>query len=79
MLVGQVGLEHGRPVERSGNLARTFLAAVVVDGHAGALAGAIALVLDDWDEVLPNFVKVMPHDLKRVLRERQEAELEVAS
>jgi glutamate synthase (NADPH) large chain len=36
-------------------------------------------VLDDWDEVLPRFVKVMPHDLKRVLRERQEAELEVAS
>ena len=36
-------------------------------------------VLDDWDEALPNFVKVMPHDLKRVLRERQEAELEVAS
>jgi glutamate synthase (NADPH) large chain len=36
-------------------------------------------VLDDWDEVLPNFVKVMPHDLKRILRERQEAELEVAS
>jgi glutamate synthase domain-containing protein 3 len=36
-------------------------------------------VLEDWDEVLPNFVKVMPHDLRRVLRERQEAELEVAS
>jgi glutamate synthase (NADPH) large chain len=36
-------------------------------------------VLDEWDEVLPRFVKVMPHDLKRVLRERQEAELEVAS
>jgi glutamate synthase (NADPH) large chain len=36
-------------------------------------------VLDDWDEVLPNFVKVMPHDLKRILRERQETELEVAS
>jgi glutamate synthase (NADPH) large chain len=36
-------------------------------------------VLDDWDEILPNFVKVMPHDLKRVLRERQETELEVAS
>jgi glutamate synthase (ferredoxin) len=36
-------------------------------------------VLDDWDEVLPNFVKVMPHDLKRILRERQDAELEVAS
>jgi glutamate synthase (NADPH) large chain len=36
-------------------------------------------VLDEWDEVLPKFIKIMPHDLKRVLRERQEAELEVAS
>ena len=26
---------------------------------------------------LPRFVKVMPNDLKRVLQERQEAELEV--
>jgi glutamate synthase domain-containing protein 3 len=36
-------------------------------------------VLKDWEEILPKFVKVMPEDLKRVLRERQEAELEVAS
>jgi glutamate synthase (ferredoxin) len=36
-------------------------------------------VLKYWDELLPKFVKVMPEDLKRVLRERQEAELEVAS
>jgi glutamate synthase (NADPH) large chain len=36
-------------------------------------------VLDEWDEVLPNFIKVIPHDLKRILRERQETELEVAS
>jgi glutamate synthase domain-containing protein 3 len=36
-------------------------------------------VLGDWEEVLPSFLKVMPHDLKRILRERQEAELEVAS
>jgi glutamate synthase domain-containing protein 3 len=36
-------------------------------------------VLDGWEEILPRFVKVMPQDLKRVLRERQEAELEVAS
>ncbi|MDQ4106683.1 MAG: glutamate synthase-related protein, partial [Actinomycetota bacterium] len=35
-------------------------------------------VLDSWEEMLPKFVKVMPDDLKRVLRERQEAELEVA-
>ncbi len=34
-------------------------------------------VLENWEELLPRFVKVMPHDLKRVLRERQEAELEV--
>jgi len=36
-------------------------------------------VLGDWEEVLPTFVKVMPNDLERVLRERQEASLEVAS
>ncbi|MDQ3362365.1 MAG: glutamate synthase-related protein, partial [Actinomycetota bacterium] len=35
-------------------------------------------VMKEWDELLPKFVKVMPHDLKRVLQERQEAELEVA-
>ena len=35
-------------------------------------------VLKDWDELLPKFVKVMPDDLRRVVRERQEAELEVA-
>ena len=35
-------------------------------------------ILDDWDESLPKFVKVMPNDLKRVLQERQESELEVA-
>ena len=36
-------------------------------------------VLDEWNEILPTFVKVIPHDLKRVLQEKQEAELEVAS
>jgi len=36
-------------------------------------------VLDDWEAMLPKFVKVMPNDLKRVLEERQEAELEVVS
>ena len=34
-------------------------------------------VLENWEALLPRFVKVMPHDLKRVLRERQEAELEM--
>jgi len=36
-------------------------------------------VLEEWEEILPNFIKVMPRDLKRVIQERQEAELEVAS
>ncbi len=31
-------------------------------------------VLEDWEATLPKFIKVMPNDLKRVLRERQEAE-----
>ena len=34
-------------------------------------------ILENWEQMLPRFVKVMPKDLKRVLQERQEAELEV--
>ena len=34
-------------------------------------------VLESWSEYLPKFIKVMPNDLKRVLQERQAAELEV--
>jgi glutamate synthase domain-containing protein 2/glutamate synthase domain-containing protein 1/glutamate synthase domain-containing protein 3 len=30
-------------------------------------------VLDDWDEMLPKFVKVMPYDYKRILMERAAA------
>jgi glutamate synthase domain-containing protein 3 len=33
-------------------------------------------VLEDFEELLPKFVKVMPNDLKRILKQRQEAELE---
>ena len=40
-------------------------------------SAAAKRVLDNWEEMLPKFVKVMPKDLKRVLQERQEAELEV--
>jgi glutamate synthase (NADPH/NADH) large chain len=36
-------------------------------------------VLENWDELLCRFVKVMPNDLKRVLQERQETELEAVS
>jgi glutamate synthase domain-containing protein 3 len=31
-------------------------------------------VLDDWDDTLPKFVKVMPIDYKRVLSERAQRE-----
>ena len=41
--------------------------------------GPVGRVLEEWEEILPNFIKVMPRDLKRVIQERQEAELEVAS
>ena len=34
-------------------------------------------VLESWEEMLPKFVKVMPKDLKRVLKESQDSELEV--
>src|SRR5918994_65649 len=40
-------------------------------------SAAAKRILDNWEEMLPKFVKVMPKDLKRVLQERQEAELEV--
>jgi glutamate synthase (NADPH) large chain len=33
-------------------------------------------VLEDFEELLPKFVKVMPNDLKLILKQRQEAELE---
>jgi glutamate synthase (NADPH) large chain len=36
-------------------------------------------VLDDWEEYLPKFVKVMPNDLKRVLEETGESQMEVVS
>jgi glutamate synthase domain-containing protein 2/glutamate synthase domain-containing protein 1/glutamate synthase domain-containing protein 3 len=36
-------------------------------------------ILENFEETVCSFVKVMPNDLKRVLKQRQEAELEVAS
>ena len=50
----------------------------VIERHRD-LTGSTAAerVLENWEEMLPKFVKVMPSDLKRVLQERQESELEV--
>lgn len=35
-------------------------------------------MLDDWDSTVGQFVKVMPHDYKRVLQERAAAAAEAA-
>jgi glutamate synthase domain-containing protein 3 len=49
----------------------------MVERHLEWTYSAVAeRVLENFEELLPRFVKVMPSDLKRVLRERQEAELE---
>ncbi|CAN5878901.1 glutamate synthase large subunit [soil metagenome] len=34
-------------------------------------------LLEDWDEALRSFIKVMPHDLKRVMQEQGQTQLEV--
>jgi len=69
-----VGLE---PVESEEDIE---LLRGMVEGHLEWSGSERARrVLDQWDEILPHFIKVMPHDLRRVLQERQEAELEVAS
>jgi glutamate synthase domain-containing protein 3 len=36
-------------------------------------SGNARRVLESWDMMLPNFVKVMPSDYKRVLQERKTA------
>ena len=49
----------------------------IVERHLKWTESAVAeRVLESGEEILPRFVKVMPKDLKRVLKERQEAELE---
>ncbi|MDQ3590515.1 MAG: glutamate synthase-related protein, partial [Actinomycetota bacterium] len=69
-----VGLE---PVESDDDIA---LLRGMIERHLEWTQSDVARrVLESWEEILRRFVKVMPHDLKRVLKRRQEAELEVAS
>jgi glutamate synthase domain-containing protein 3 len=47
----------------------------LVDEHLERTGSPVAQrVLDNWDELLPKFIKVFPTDYKRVLAERAEAE-----
>jgi glutamate synthase domain-containing protein 3 len=42
----------------------------LVEEHRDRTDSAVAArVLEDWDAILPSFVKVMPHDYKRALAE----------
>ena len=41
-------------------------------------SGKAKRILEDWDEVLGKFVKVMPNDLKKIMQEQRSEQLEVA-
>ncbi len=47
---------------------------LVEEHHLRTLSGVAARVLESWDEWLPRFVKVMPHDYKRALADMEGAE-----
>jgi glutamate synthase domain-containing protein 2/glutamate synthase domain-containing protein 1/glutamate synthase domain-containing protein 3 len=50
----------------------------MIEHHRDLTGSAFADdILENWQEYLPKFIKVMPNDLKRVLREREESELEM--
>ena len=68
-----VGLEAVESDENISTLRR------LVEGHLEWTGSEKAKrLLEDWEDALGKFIKVMPNDLKRVLEEQQEAELEVA-
>jgi glutamate synthase (NADPH/NADH) large chain/glutamate synthase (ferredoxin) len=50
------------------------LHALIEEHHMRTLSPVAARILQDWEAHLPRFVKVMPHDYKRALRELAEAE-----
>ena len=47
---------------------------LIEEHHLRTQSPVAARILRDWDEYLPQFVKVMPHDYKRALAELAEAE-----
>lgn len=68
-----VGLEAVESDEDISTLRR------LIEGHLEWTGSEKAKrLLENWEDALGTFVKVMPNDLKRVLEESQEAELEVA-
>jgi glutamate synthase domain-containing protein 3 len=47
---------------------------LIEEHHLRTQSPVAARILRAWDEHLPRFVKVMPHDYKRALRELAEGE-----
>jgi glutamate synthase (NADPH/NADH) large chain/glutamate synthase (ferredoxin) len=47
---------------------------LIEEHHLRTQSPVAARILRAWDEYLPQFVKVMPHDYKRALREQAESE-----
>jgi glutamate synthase domain-containing protein 3 len=45
--------------------------------HTGSVSAQ--RILETWDDAFPRFVKVMPHDYKRVLAERKENGITIES
>jgi glutamate synthase domain-containing protein 3 len=68
--MGLVGFD---PIEESDAIELHGL----IEEHAERTGSPVAArILREWDAYLPKFVKVMPHDYKRALRELAEAEHE---
>jgi len=51
---------------------RTLLRQLIEEHLSYTKSGSAQRVLETWDDVLPRFVKVMPHDYKRILEEWKE-------
>jgi len=72
--VDMVGLE---PVVEEDD--RTVLRHLIEEHLHYTKSESARRVLETWEDVLPRFVKVMPHDYKRVLEERKESGLTTES
>ncbi len=68
--MGLVGFD---PIEESEAIE---LHELIEEHHLRTQSPVAARILREWAEYLPRFVKVMPHDYKRALRELAEAEAE---
>jgi glutamate synthase domain-containing protein 3 len=73
-IMGLVGLESIEEIAEKEELHNFILEHVEMTGSSVGQA-----MLEDWDNVCKSFVKVMPHDYKRVLEERAAATAQAAA